>query len=89
MTCASAAKAKEYLLIACRSNIRSEKTWLPTRTCLCKEYDPMEMKQVSDNCFAVLNEKNRVCDAKLRFYQPGRGCTSRHAVGLGSCAADD
>jgi len=23
----------------------------------------MEMKQVSDNCFAVLNEKNRVCDA--------------------------
>ena len=23
----------------------------------------MEMKQVSDNCFAVLIEKNRVCDA--------------------------
>ena len=23
----------------------------------------MEMKQVSENCFAVLNEKNRVCDA--------------------------
>ena len=23
----------------------------------------MEMEQVSDNCFAVLNEKNRVCDA--------------------------
>jgi cyclase len=23
----------------------------------------MEMQQVSDNCFAVLNEKNRVCDA--------------------------
>jgi len=23
----------------------------------------MEMKQVSDNCYAVLNEKNRVCDA--------------------------
>jgi len=23
----------------------------------------MKMKQVSDNCFAVLNEKNRVCDA--------------------------
>jgi cyclase len=23
----------------------------------------MEMKQVSNNCFAVLNEKNRVCDA--------------------------
>jgi hypothetical protein len=21
------------------------------------------MQQVSDNCFAVLNEKNRVCDA--------------------------
>jgi hypothetical protein len=23
----------------------------------------MEMKQVSDNCFAVLNAKNRVCAA--------------------------
>jgi len=23
----------------------------------------MKMKQVSDNCFAVLIEKNRVCDA--------------------------
>ena len=23
----------------------------------------MKMQQVSDNCFAVLNEKNRVCDA--------------------------
>jgi hypothetical protein len=23
----------------------------------------MEMKQVSDDCFAVLNEKNRLCDA--------------------------
>lgn len=23
----------------------------------------MQLKQVSDNCFAVLNEKNRVCDA--------------------------
>ena len=23
----------------------------------------MELKQVSNNCFAVLNEKNRVCDA--------------------------
>jgi cyclase len=23
----------------------------------------MDMKQVSDNCFAVINEKNRICDA--------------------------
>ena len=23
----------------------------------------MKLQQVSDNCFAVLNEKNRVCDA--------------------------
>jgi cyclase len=23
----------------------------------------MQLEQVSDNCFAVLNEKNRVCDA--------------------------
>ena len=28
-----------------------------------KESKPMQLKQVSDNCFAVLNEKNRVCDA--------------------------
>jgi len=25
--------------------------------------DPVELHQVSDHCFAVLNEKNRVCDA--------------------------
>ena len=25
----------------------------------------MQLKQVSDNCFAVLNEKNRVCDATI------------------------
>jgi hypothetical protein len=30
------------------------------------ELDAMEMKQVSDNCFAVLNQKNRVCDANSR-----------------------
>jgi len=33
----------------------------------------MEMKQVSDNCFAVLNEKNRVCDANSGFINRGGG----------------
>jgi cyclase len=27
----------------------------------------MEMRQVSDSCFAVLNDKNRVCDANSGF----------------------
>lgn len=31
------------------------------------------MKQVSDNCFAVLNEKNRVCDANSGFIDRGGG----------------
>jgi cyclase len=33
----------------------------------------MEMKQVSDNCFAVLNEKNRVCDANSGLINRGGG----------------
>jgi cyclase len=33
----------------------------------------MEMKQVSDNCFAVLNEKNRVCDANSGLINRGSG----------------
>jgi cyclase len=33
----------------------------------------MEMKQVSDNCFAVLNEKNRVCDASSGLINRGGG----------------
>lgn len=33
----------------------------------------MEMKQVSDNCFAVLNEKNRVCDANSGLINCGGG----------------
>jgi len=33
----------------------------------------MEMKQVSDNCFAVLNEKNRVCDANSGLINRARG----------------
>jgi cyclase len=33
----------------------------------------MEMKQVSDNCFAVLLEKNRVCDANSGFINRGGG----------------
>lgn len=33
----------------------------------------MEMKQVSDNCFAVLNEKNRVCDANSGLINLGGG----------------
>jgi glyoxylase-like metal-dependent hydrolase (beta-lactamase superfamily II) len=33
----------------------------------------MEMKQVSDHCFAVLNEKNRVCDANSGLINCGGG----------------
>jgi glyoxylase-like metal-dependent hydrolase (beta-lactamase superfamily II) len=33
----------------------------------------MEMKQVSDNCFAALNEKNRVCDANSGLINRGGG----------------
>jgi cyclase len=33
----------------------------------------MEMKQVSDSCFAVLNEKNRVCDANSGLVNRGGG----------------
>lgn len=33
----------------------------------------MKMQQVSDNCFAVLNEKNRVCDANSGLINQGGG----------------
>lgn len=33
----------------------------------------MEMKQVSDHCYAVLNEKNRVCDASSGLINLGGG----------------
>jgi glyoxylase-like metal-dependent hydrolase (beta-lactamase superfamily II) len=33
----------------------------------------MEMKQVSNNCYAVLNEKNRVCDASSGLINQGGG----------------
>ena len=33
----------------------------------------MEMKQVSESCFAVLNEKNRVCDANSGLINRGGG----------------
>ena len=33
----------------------------------------MEMKQVSDNCFAVFNEKNRVGDTNSGLINLGEG----------------
>ena len=33
----------------------------------------MKMEQVSSNCFAVLNEKNRVCDANSGLINVGGG----------------
>ena len=33
----------------------------------------MKMQQVSDNCFAVLNEKNRLCDATSGLINRGGG----------------
>ncbi len=34
---------------------------------------PMKIEQVSNNCFAVLNEKNRVCDANSGLINLGGG----------------
>ena len=33
----------------------------------------MKMQQVSDSCFAVVNEKNRVCDANSGLINLGGG----------------
>ncbi|MGB5133905.1 MAG: MBL fold metallo-hydrolase [Prochlorococcaceae cyanobacterium] len=33
----------------------------------------MDMQQVSDSCYAVLNEKNRVCDANSGLINRGGG----------------
>ena len=33
----------------------------------------MKLQQVSENCFAVLNEKNRVCDANSGLINRGGG----------------
>jgi cyclase len=33
----------------------------------------MKMHQVSDHCFAVINEKNRVCDANSGLINCGGG----------------
>jgi hypothetical protein len=33
----------------------------------------MDMKQVSDNCFAVINEKDRVCDVNSGLINLGGG----------------
>ena len=33
----------------------------------------MKMQQVSEHCYAVLNEKNRVCDANSGFINLGGG----------------
>ena len=33
----------------------------------------MKMHQVSDSCFAVINEKNRVCDANSGLINTGGG----------------
>lgn len=42
----------------------------------------MEMQQVSNSCYAVLNEKNRVCDASAAI----RCRTSRERTGCGSAS---
>jgi hypothetical protein len=40
----------------------------------------MELKQVSDNCYAVLNEKNRVCDANSGLINRAGGEDHRKEV---------
>ena len=47
----------------------------------------MEMKQVSDNCFAVLNEKNRVCDANSGLINRGGGVVIDTQSGVACHAA--
>ena len=49
----------------------------------------MEMKQVSDNCFAVLNEKNRVCDANSGLINRGGGVVIDTQSDLAPRTADD
>ena len=49
----------------------------------------MEMKQVSDSCFAVLNEKNRLCDANSGLIDRGGGVVIDTAVRPVTCTADD
>ncbi len=43
----------------------------------------MEMKQVSNSCFAVLNEKNRVCDANSGLINRGGGVVIDTQADLG------
>jgi hypothetical protein len=42
----------------------------------------MKMQQVSDNCFAVLIEKNRVCDANSGLINLGEGIVIDKQSGL-------
>lgn len=54
----------------------------------------MKIQQVSDNCYAVLNEKNRLCDANSGFIALGEGvvvdtqCDLAHAEELRSLIAE-
>lgn len=43
----------------------------------------MELKQVSDNCLAVLNKKNRVCDANSGLIKLGGGVVIDPQADLG------
>src|SRR4051812_11894843 len=50
-----------------RRPVRKARTVTPTGA------PRMKMQQVGDNCFAVLNEKNRVCDANSGLINRGGG----------------
>jgi hypothetical protein len=41
------------------------------RALYLNETDNMKLQQVSENCFAVLNEKNNVCDANSGLINQG------------------
>ena len=49
----------------------------------------MKLQQVSDNCYAVLCEKNRVMDANSGLINIGEGMVVLHPVGVAACTHDD
>jgi hypothetical protein len=51
----------------------SRETLTETRGTLQPGLELMKLQQVSDNCFAALNEKNRVCDANSGLINLGGG----------------
>ena len=69
----SANRPARCCLVAGRCASRCRSTTAPATHFASPGERPMEMKQVSDSCYAVLNEKNRVCDANSGLINLGGG----------------